>query len=161
MPELNIRKLHPVIGAEVTGIDLGKPVDDKTREALSQALSEHLALVFPGQDLSPEGYLNAGAAFGPVMRQHYSQHHMPGYELIGLVHHQNGQRPAERWHTDHTNHEKPPLATMLYGVEIPSAGGGTSIANMRAAYAALPEGERRRLDTLTTFNSLDRDRPDT
>ena len=60
MPELTIRKLHPVIGAEVTGIDLGRPVDDRTREALSQALSEHLALVFPGQDLTPEGYLNAG-----------------------------------------------------------------------------------------------------
>ena len=73
MPELTIRKLHPVIGAEVTGIDLRDPVDGETREALSQALSEHLALVFPGQELTPEGYLNAGNAFGPVMRQHYSQ----------------------------------------------------------------------------------------
>jgi taurine dioxygenase len=50
---------------------------------------------------------------------------------------------------------------MLYGVEIPSAGGGTSVANMRAAYAALPEDERRRLDTLTTVNSLDADHTDT
>jgi alpha-ketoglutarate-dependent taurine dioxygenase len=59
MPELTIRKLHPVIGAEVTGIDLGKPVDPETHEALSQALSEHLALVFPSQELTPDGYLNA------------------------------------------------------------------------------------------------------
>ncbi len=56
---------------------------------------------------------------------------------------------------DHTNRERPPAATILYGVEIPSAGGGTSVANMRAAYAALPEDERRRLESLTTFNGLD------
>ncbi len=44
---------------------------------------------------------------------------------------------------------------MLYGMEIPSAGGGTSVASMRAAYAALPAEKRRRLESLTTFNGLD------
>lgn len=95
------------------------------------------------------------------MRQHYSQHHMEGYPDIGMDWHRNGQRPAERWHTDHTNRERPPAATILYGVEIPSAGGGTSVANMRAAYSALPEYERRRRDTLQTVNSLDLHHTDT
>jgi taurine dioxygenase len=62
------------------------------------------------------------------------------------------------WHTDHTNWERPPAATMLYGVEIPSSGAGTSIADMRAAYWALPEDERRHLETLRTVNALDPDR---
>jgi taurine dioxygenase len=158
MPELSIRKLHPVIGAEVTGINLAEPVDADTRAALSQALSEHLALVFPGQHLTPEQYLTAGAAFGPVMRQHYSQNHMPGHELIGLVLHTEGRKVAEDWHTDHTNHEKPPLATMLYGVSVPSEGGGTSIASMRAAYDALDEDERRKLCGMRSVNMLDIDR---
>jgi len=57
---------------------------------------------------------------------------MSDFPLIGLVWHRNGQQPAEQWHTDHTNRERPPAATILYGVEIPSAGGGTSVANMRA-----------------------------
>ena len=78
------------------------------------------------------------------MRQHYSQHNMPDHPDIGLVWHRNGQQPAERWHTDHTNRERPPAATILYGVEIPSHGGGTSVANMRAAYTALPEAEQPR-----------------
>jgi taurine dioxygenase len=86
---------------------------------------------------------------------------MPGYPDIGLVWHQNGQRPAEMWHTDHTNRERPPAATVLYGVEIPSRGGGTSVANMRAAYVALPEDERQRLGTLKTLNSLDQENADT
>ena len=161
MAEMAIRSLHPAIGAEISGIDLGAPIDAVTRDALSQALAEHLALVFHDQSLTPEQYLAAAEVFGPPMRQHYSQHNMPGFPDIGLVWHRNGQRPAERWHTDHTNRERPPAATMLYGVEIPSAGGGTSVANMRAAYDALPEAERARLDTLRTANSLDEDHTDT
>ena len=158
---MNVTPLHRSIGAEVGGVDLSKPLDEPTRRALGTALADHLALVFRGQSLTPPQYLAAASAFGPPMEQHYSQHNMPDVPLIGLIWHRNGQQPAERWHTDHTNRECPPAATMLYGVEIPKAGGGTSVANMRAAYAALAEEERRRLDAMTTFNSLDADKTDT
>jgi len=50
---------------------------------------------------------------------------------------------------------------MLYGVEIPSAGGATSVASMRAAFAVLPEAEQRRLEGLRTVNSLDGGKTDT
>jgi alpha-ketoglutarate-dependent taurine dioxygenase len=161
MSSPQLTRLHSSLGAEVAGVDLARPFDASTRETLSAALAEHLALVFRHQTLTPVQYLAAASAFGPPMEQHYSQHNMPDFPLIGLIWHRNGQRPAEQWHTDHTNRERPPAATILYGVEIPSAGGGTSVANMRAAYAALPADERRRLDGLTTFNSLDRGRTDT
>ena len=161
MPDLNLTPLTPSIGAEISGVDLARPLDDGIRERLQQALAEHLALVFRDQALTPPQYLAAAEAFGPPMRQHYSQHLMPEFPDIGLVWHRNGQRPAERWHTDHTNRERPPAAMMLYGVEIPSAGGATSVANMRAAYQALPEAERSRLETLRTVNRLDADHEDT
>ena len=80
---------------------------------------------------------------------------MPDHPDIGLIWHRNGQRPAEAWHTDHTNRERPPAATMLYGVEIPSAGGGTSVANMRDAYEALSQVEQMRLCGMSTVNGLD------
>jgi taurine dioxygenase len=140
-----ITTLHPSLGAEIHGIDLSQPVDEPTRATLNRALAEHLALVFHDQSLTPDQYLAAASIFGPPMEQHYSQHNMPGFPLIGLIWHRNGQQPAEQWHTDHTNRERPPAATMLYGVEIPSAGGGTSVASMRAAYAGLPAEERQRL----------------
>jgi taurine dioxygenase len=155
MTRLSITPLHPSLGARVEGVDLSRPLDAATREALTQALAEHLALVIPDQDLTPDQYMAAATAFGPPMRQHYSQHNMPDHPDIGLIWHRNGQRPAEAWHTDHTNRERPPAATILYGVEIPSAGGGTSVANMRAAYQALPEAERRHMETLVTVNGLD------
>src|SRR5256884_8398790 len=153
--QLEIAPLHPSLGAEITGVDLGQPIDESTRQALSRALADHLALVFRDQSLTPAQYLAAASVFGPAMEQHYSQHNMPDFPLIGLIWHRNGQQPAERWHTDHTNREHPPAATILYGVEIPSAGGGTSVASMRAAYLALPEDERRRLESLTTLHGLD------
>lgn len=161
MTTLTITPLHPALGAEVTGVDLSQPLDEPTRQMLSRALADHLALVLRDQSLTPAQYLEAASVFGPPMEQHYSQHNMPDFPMIGLIWHRNGQRPAERWHTDHTNRERPPAATMLYGVEIPSAGGGTSVASMRAAYLALPEDERRRLESLTSFNSLDSDHADT
>jgi taurine dioxygenase len=155
MARLEITPLHPSLGAEITGVDLSAPIDDATRQTLNRALAEHLALVFRDQALTPAQYLSAASVFGPPMEQHYSQHNMPDHPLIGLIWHRNGQQPAEKWHTDHTNRERPPAATILYGVEIPSAGGGTSVASMRAAYLALPEDERRRLEGLTSFNGLD------
>jgi len=155
MSNVHVARLHPSLGAEVSGVDLSRPVDATTREELTRALAEHLALVFHDQSLTPGQYLCAASVFGPPMEQHYSQHNMPDFPLIGLIWHRNGQQPAEQWHTDHTNRERPPAATILYGVEIPSAGGGTSVASMRAAYAALPQDERRRLESLTTFNGLD------
>lgn len=155
MASLGITPLHPTLGALVTGVDLAAPLDEPTRHALARALVDHLALVFHDQSLTPAQYLAAAAAFGPPMAQHYSQHNMPDFPLIGLIWHRNGQQPAEQWHTDHTNRERPPAATILYGVEIPGAGGGTSVASMRAAYLALAPDERARLEALTTFNGLD------
>jgi len=71
MTRLEIAPLHPSLGAEVAGVDLSRPIDPSTREALSQALAEHLALVFRGQALTPAQYLAAASAFGPPMDQHY------------------------------------------------------------------------------------------
>lgn len=157
---ITVTPLRSSLGAEVSGVDLSQPLDAAAKVSLSHALAEHLALVFHDQSLTPEQYLAAAEAFGPPMRQHYSQHNMPDYPDIGLVWHRNGQQPAERWHTDHTNREKPPAATILYGVEIPSHGGDTSVADMRSAYAALPEAEQARLRGLRTVNTLDDRRQD-
>ena len=161
MSSITITKLHPSIGAEVDGIDLSKPLPPDVAEDLSRALADHLALVFRDQSLTPPQYLEAARVFGPPMRQHYSQHNMADFPDIGLIWHRNGQQPAERWHTDHTNREKPPAATILYGVEVPTAGGGTSVANMRSAYSALSDEERSRLEALKTVNGLDDGKDDT
>ncbi|HTY79320.1 MAG TPA: TauD/TfdA family dioxygenase, partial [Candidatus Bathyarchaeia archaeon] len=69
---LRVTPLHPSLGAEVAGVELSRPIDASTREALGRALGDHLALVFRDQALTPAQYLAAASVFGPPMEQHYS-----------------------------------------------------------------------------------------
>lgn len=69
---LTITRLHSEIGAEVSGVDLGAPLDAPTRHALSLALADHLALVFHGQTLTPDRFLRGvglRAADGAALHQ--------------------------------------------------------------------------------------------
>lgn len=164
---VQIRPLTPSIGVEVTGIDLREPVDRATLDRLNAALVDHIVLVIRDQRFTPEQYFEAVQLFGEPMRQHYSSHHMPGLPDVGVLSSRDAEigpdgRPilsgTECWHTDHVNHEFPPKATVLYAVSLPSRGGDTSFANMRAAYAALPEQRKRHLDGMRTLNGFDRNR---
>src|SRR5207247_9941570 len=103
MTKLEIAPLHPSLGAEITGVDLGQPIDEPTRQALSRALADHLALVFRDQTLTPAQYLAAASVFGPPMEQHYSHHNMPDFPLIGLIWPRNGQQPPPASPTHHPN----------------------------------------------------------
>lgn len=149
--------LHASLGLAVIGLDLGAPIDAETAENMPRLLAEHLVLVFPEQALTPEQYVAAAQLFGPPMRQHHSHYPMPGHPDIALVGDGDDQRAGAGWHTDHINRECPPAATMLYGAQIPTRGGGTRIADMRAAYWSLADDERARLDTLRTVNPADRE----
>ena len=67
--------------------------------------------------------------------------------------HGNRVYHSNYWHTDHTNRPEPPSYTALYALELPKSGGGnTGIANMRAAYEALPAAMKARIDGLETVN---------
>ena len=167
---VKIEKVKDHIGAIATGIDLAQPIDAATQKKLYDSVVENVVLVIRGQEhLTPGQLQAAGELFGELMEDQNRRYLVDGFPLISVLdnrHLDSKGQPAKlganaTWHTDHTNRERPPAATILYGVEIPSAGGGTSVANMRAAYVALPEDERRRLDSLKTYNSLDSGKTDT
>jgi alpha-ketoglutarate-dependent taurine dioxygenase len=52
--------------------------------------------------------------------------------------------PGETFHTDHSNHPRPPKATTLFAVELPTGGGDTQYVNMHDAYDDLPEATKRK-----------------
>ncbi len=157
---MKITKLTPNIGAEVTGIDLTQPIDEATRRALNEAAVEHIALVIRDQKLDGHQFLAAGKLFGEPMDRDFLDYSMPGVPFVFEVssRHRNKdgsiKKVGPRWHTDHTNHEFPPKYTMLFAVELPATGGGTSIANMRAGYDSLPDDLKRRLDGMQTANVI-------
>lgn len=152
---MHIEALCPVIGARIDGVDLATPLAPATLAAIKQAVLDHLVVVFPGQSLTPHQYRDAMAQFGEPMLQHRAKFNLPECEQVSTVKSQGGFGAAVMWHTDHTNHEQPPKFTMLYGVEIPEAGGDTEFANMYAGLDALTEAERRDLAPMITHNEME------
>src|SRR4051812_4397719 len=155
---MQVTKLSPHIGAEVTGVDLREPVDEATRRKLNEAVVENVALVVRNQSFTPEQYLAAVSLFGEPMEQHFTQYALPGCPLVHEVSNRHKDKAGKRvkhgadWHTDHTNHVRPPKYTCLYAVALPSKGGDTGIVNMRAGYEALPDDLKTRLDGMKTVN---------
>jgi taurine dioxygenase len=145
-------------GAEVRGIDLAIPVDPETRVQLNDAFSRRHVLVIRGQTLSPHRMLDAVRLFGEVFPQHNTRFALPDCPEIHYISNQDkfpdGRRyiPGEGWHTDHSNDARPPKATVLHAVTLPSKGGDTQFANMAAAYDALPDVTRQRLQDLTAIH---------
>jgi taurine dioxygenase len=158
MSEMKVTPLTPKIGAEVTGIDLREPVDANTRRRLNAAVVEHVALVVRDQDFTPPQYLRAVSLFGEPMEQHFTQYALPDCPLVHEVSNRHKDKSGKRvkhgagWHTDHTNHVRPPKYTCLYAVSLPSSGGDTAVVNMRAGYEALPESLRQQIQGMKTVN---------
>ena len=152
MATITITRLTPHTGAEVQGVDLSRPIDDALRERLNRAFSEHGVLVVRDQALSPHALLDAVQLFGDVFIQHNTRFALPECPQIHYISNHDrfpdGTRyiPGAGWHTDHSNDTRPPKATVLHAVQLPDTGGDTQFLNMAAAYEALPEATRARID---------------
>ncbi len=160
-----IDPITPSFAAEVGDVDLSQPLGDEQLEQIQEAFWTYAVLVFPGQHLSTEQHLEFARRFGPL--QTSIEQYRPGSKLrvpaeIADVSnltagdkiweaasarrlHEMGNR---LWHTDASFRLTPALASLLYARSIPPVGGRTEFADLRAAYAALPESQKRDLEGL-------------
>jgi taurine dioxygenase len=157
MPSFTITPLTGHTGAEVVGLDFTQGIDADTRATLNQAFAEHHVLVMRDQHFEPEEFKTAAQVFGELQQHDKKEHHIPGHPDVYYVSNDeivNGRRiiPGETFHTDHSNHPRPPKATMLYAVELPSKGGDTQYVNMHDAYDDLPGETKARLDGLKAMH---------
>ena len=145
-------------GAEVRGLDLSQPASNDVRQALKVAFVRHHVLAIRTQILSPSQLVQAVTLFGEIFPQHNTRFALPDCPQIHYLSNQDqfpdGRRyiPGEGWHTDHSNDGRPPMATVLHAVKLPSRGGDTQFANMAAAYDALPEATKSRLAPLLAIH---------
>lgn len=159
---LKVTKIKDHIGAEVTGVDLTKPLDDETRDRLYEALVDHVVLVIRDQHFTASQFRAAAEVFGELMEDQNRLYLADGEPLISVLSNRHKDSTGKQakvaknstWHTDHTNQERPPKFTSLYPVALPDSGGGTAVCNSRAAFEALPEDLRKRLDGMQTANTL-------
>jgi taurine dioxygenase len=153
MVSFTITPLTDHTGAEVAGLDFTPPIDTETRTALSHAFADYHVLVMRNQHFTPGQFKAAAQLFGELQQHDKKERHVPGHPDVDYISNEeieNGKRiiPGETFHTDHSNHPRPPKATMLFAVELPSSGGDTQYVNMHDAYDDLPEDTRRRIDGL-------------
>lgn len=142
-------------GATVTGVDLSRPLDNGTVAEIRAAWLEHLVLAFPDQQLTDDDLERFTLYFGPFGEDPFIAP-IPGREhVIAISRKADEQAPlfAENWHTDWSFQDIPPAGTCLYGIEIPPEGGDTLYANQRAAYEAVPEELRTKIEGLTAIHS--------
>ena len=153
---IKVRRLGPQIGAEVEGVDV-KTLDDAGFATLYRAWLDANILVVPGQDLRIEDFLRYSRRFGHVQpHPSKSTRHAdyPEITMLGVNKFGEGgkldmaiyRRGAEGWHTDGAYDQEPFKATQLYALAVPSRGGNTLFASMYAAYDALPQRLKDRLE---------------
>jgi taurine dioxygenase len=156
---IEVRRMGPQIGAEIQGIDV-KTLDDARFAKIYRAWLDRNVLVVRGQeDLQIEDFLRYSRRFGLVQPHPSKTTRHPAYPEItllgvnkfgpdGALDMAIYRRGAEGWHTDGAYDQEPFKATQLYALAVPSTGGDTLFASMYAAYEALPEPLKRRLDGL-------------
>jgi taurine dioxygenase len=152
-----LRPLGHALGMEAVGIDLSRSLDEPTVGWIAQAFAEHPVLVFRDQDLGAAELSAFGRHFG-TPRQHalikYRHAEHPDVSWLTNVDADGkvdwyGVKRATDWHTDSTYEDELPLLAILHAKEVPSEKGGTMFADMRAAYAGLPEAKKQQLAGLT------------
>jgi taurine dioxygenase len=146
-----ISNLDAPLGAEVSGIDLSKPLPQTDLNAIETAWRTRLVVVIRGQAMSDPQLLAFSKRFGeldPPGPNPYGEPFNKAYPEINVVSNvvENGKPVGGLgdgeavWHADMTYMEVPPKAAILHALEVPPIGGNTYFADMFAAHETLPEG---------------------
>ncbi len=156
MNEFQVRKLAPALGAEITGLDLSRPLPGATLARLRAVWLEHLVLRFRGQMLSDPQLLALSRQLGELDPPGPNPYGMPfntEYPEINVISNiKDGERPLGNlgdgeaiWHQDMTYIDAPPMASMLHALEVPAQGGDTFWSNLYMAWEQMPQSLRARI----------------
>ncbi|WP_038211012.1 TauD/TfdA dioxygenase family protein [Xenophilus azovorans] len=153
---MQVRRLSFPIGAEVTGLDITRPLSGADREELVRHWHEHLILLFRGQPLTPQQHIAFTRNFGEAdTHEANPDFRLPGYpEAIEVTNRTvHGKPSATRevgraWHSDMEHTILPLKGSLLWCGELPGVGGDTMFANMYEAYESLSPGMRAMLESL-------------
>jgi len=156
---LQIRELRKGFGAEILGLDLATS-DDETMDGAVRAFNLHGAVLLRDQHMAPADLVRFISRFNEPEGHTLQQYTLPGYPNIYILSNKvvdgkpiGAHNDGVGWHTDYSYKEIPVMATMLYAVEVPAEGSDTLLADLCAAYDALPEEKRRALDPLVVHHS--------
>ncbi len=151
---IQVEKLTPHAGAEIRGVDLSRPLDERTFKEIHAALIDNGVIFFRDQHLTPAQQKAFGRLFGELHLHPAAPKEVPEHPEILVIHaDENSKHVAgENWHSDVSCDLEPPMGSILYMHELPPVGGDTLFASMYAAYEALSEPMKRFLEPLTAMH---------
>lgn len=149
---------HAPFGVDISDIDLRGLTTDGAK-ALVDALAEHHVIRIRNQDLSRAEYDRFGRHFGQPIDFFFTKDLDPDFPALITISNSPDHDPGRRdgasfWHTDGSYEYVPGAATMLYAIEAPLTGGETIFTDLTAAYEALPQSMRDRIDGLKARHML-------
>jgi alpha-ketoglutarate-dependent taurine dioxygenase len=159
-----VRPLSPALGAEIIGVDLREEMSDELFARILDTWHGNLVILLRDQKLTEEDQVRFAERFGPLATIHTKQfvRSHPAVMLISNIR-ENGKPIGAlpdgemHFHSDQCHQERPARASMLYAIEIPSAGGNTLFANAYKAYETLPDAIKRRIEGRKALNAYDYD----
>ena len=153
---IQVRRLSPVIGARVEGIDLARPLGNQQFQEIHDAPMAHLVLFFPDQRLTVDQHVAFSRRFGKPMIHPAAKQEIAGHPEIRVVRADESSKivAGDAWHSDMSCEANPPMGSALYMTEVPpDSGGDTLFANMYAAFEALAPPIRDMLRGFTAIHS--------
>ena len=168
MSSLQIREITPGFGAEITGIDLTQPLTPEQEADIIAAIATYGVCVYPDSGLTDQTHIWFSRIFGnlwtiPGQATHMSRFAYPHLFEAGNLGPDGAISPDEiarkrrrgdrLWHTDSSFTRERTTYSLLLAHEVPPAGGETGFADMRAAYDALPQAMKDRIEHLEAEHS--------
>lgn len=153
---MEIVKLGESLMAEVRGVDISRPVDAATHDAVNQAFMDHCVLVFRDQQITPAQMVEFERIFGSPMIHVTKKYRHPEFDELIVMTNLNADGEVDAfesrrglgWHSDMCYLDQPAKATVLHPLEIPEQGGDTLFANMYQALEEMPATLKSRLQGL-------------
>ena len=161
-----VKKIGRHLGSEILGLDLSQPMDEETFQKFSKTFFENEVVVIKNQKITPEQHINFTKRFGVLEAHVRKESRHEGHDEIFVLSNIEGSdgKPigaidaGRFWHSDLSYKEHPSMLSALYSVEIPVQEDGrvlgdTNYASTTAAYLALSESMKKRLDGLQSVHS--------
>ncbi len=151
---IDVRPISGALGAEIHGVDLAQDIPESVIAEIRSAWLDHLVIFFRNQKITPAQQLSFANKLGEPVEYPFVQG-LPDFPTITPIIKLEHEKVnfGGLWHTDTTYQQRPPMASMLYALEVPKFGGDTLFANCYMAYETLSEGLKATLDPLIGVNS--------
>lgn len=148
------KRISPCLGAEISGVDLRKPLDSETFDEIHAALLAYRVIFFRDQDISSAEHMAFARRFGELEEHPFIPSDAPDSEVVRFDKDEKMVGVENVWHSDVSWREIPSLGSVLRANIVPDIGGDTLFADMVAAYECLDEETKALLEDKRAVNDF-------